>query len=164
MPLDSSLRAAPSSTRERRRRAASISVALALYGTTGVLEAARRALNVVFELDGAGRSFLRRKAIDIAVTFVLMGLVLASLIMVFVGGGFADDLFGFIGLGSDRRRHLERRSLAGRAAGGDAGLRADLLRDARRQAARRSAGSRPGAVVGVLLWLVASVGFSPYIS
>ena len=37
---------------------------LTLYGTTGALEAARRALNVVFELDGGGRSFLRRKAID----------------------------------------------------------------------------------------------------
>ena len=40
--------------------------ALALYGTTGALEAARRALNVAFELDGPGRSFLRRKAVDIA--------------------------------------------------------------------------------------------------
>ena len=28
-----------------------------------------------------------------------MALVLASLVMVFVGGGFAHDLFGFIGLG-----------------------------------------------------------------
>ena len=37
-----------------------ISVAIAFYGTTGVLEACRRALNVVFEVDG-GRSFFRRK-------------------------------------------------------------------------------------------------------
>ena len=54
---------------------------------------------MVFELDGAGRSFLRRKSTDIIFTFVLMGLVLASLIMLFVGGRFASDLFGFIGLG-----------------------------------------------------------------
>ena len=32
---------------------------------TGVLEASRRALNVVFELDGPGRSFLQRKTIDV---------------------------------------------------------------------------------------------------
>ena len=29
-----------------------------------------------------------------------MALVLVSLVMVFVGGGFAEDLLGFIGLGS----------------------------------------------------------------
>ena len=60
VPLDSSLRGAL----QHKGTAATalvISVAVALYGTTGVLEAARRALNVVFEVDG-GRSFLRRKA------------------------------------------------------------------------------------------------------
>ena len=67
---------------------------------TGALEAARRALNVVFELDGRGRSFLRRKTIDVLFAIVLMALVLASLVMVFVGGGFARDLLGFAGLGS----------------------------------------------------------------
>ena len=71
---------------------------VALYGTTGLLEAARRALNVVFGLEG-GRSFLRRKTIDVLFTIVLMALVLVSLIMVFVGGRFARDLLGFAGLG-----------------------------------------------------------------
>jgi membrane protein len=56
-----------------------------------------------FEVDG-GRSFLRRKAIDVASTFVLMALILASLVMVFVGGQFAEDLLGFIGLGSTTAR------------------------------------------------------------
>jgi membrane protein len=70
-----------------------------LYGTTGLLEGTRRALNVVFEARG-GRSFLRRKAIDAASTFGLMALVLVSLVLVFVGGGFAADLLGFLGLGS----------------------------------------------------------------
>ena len=46
-----------------------------------------------------GRSFLRRKTIDVLSTLVLMALVLASLVMVFLGGGFADDLLGFVGLG-----------------------------------------------------------------
>ena len=75
---------------------------LAFYGTTGVLEAARRALNVVFEISG--RSFLRRKAVDIASTAVLMALILVSLVLAFVGGGFAQDLLGFLGLGEDVAR------------------------------------------------------------
>src|SRR3954454_14848064 len=77
-----------------------IGIVVAFYGMTGALEAARRALNVVFELEGSGRSFLRRKSTDIVFTFALMGLVLASLTMLLVGGQFASDLFGFIGRGS----------------------------------------------------------------
>ena len=84
VPLDSSLRSAF----QHKGTAATtlaISVVVALYGTTGALEAARRALNVVFEVDG-GRSFLRRKAVDIGSTVVLMALILVSLVLAFVGG------------------------------------------------------------------------------
>jgi membrane protein len=101
-PLDSSLRTALQA-KGTAATALAISVAVALYGTTGVLEAARRALNVVFDVPG-GRSFLRRKAIDVASTLVLMTLILASLVMVFVGGRFAEDLLGFIGLGPTAAR------------------------------------------------------------
>src|SRR5918999_3371516 len=97
-PIDRSLRQALDSE-ETAATALVLSVPLALYGATGALEAARRALNVVFELTGEGRGFFRRKAIDVASTFVLMTLVLASLVMVFVGGPLARDLLGFIGLG-----------------------------------------------------------------
>src|SRR5918911_2223196 len=83
-PLDRSLRGALQS-KGTAATALVISVMVAFYGTTGALEAARRALNVVFEVR-RGRSFLRRQAIDVASTVVLMVLVLASLIMVFVGG------------------------------------------------------------------------------
>src|SRR6476646_3254159 len=51
----------------------------ALYGLTGVLEAMRRALNVVFGVEH-GRSFLHRKARDIASSFILVGLVVITLI------------------------------------------------------------------------------------
>src|SRR3954466_8227780 len=77
-----------------------VGIVVAFYGMTGALEAARRALNVVFELDGTGRSFLRRKTTDVLTAIVLMALVLASGVMVFVGGDFARDLLGFVGLGS----------------------------------------------------------------
>src|SRR3954471_4404262 len=56
-----------------------IGIVTALYGTTGVLEAARRALNVAFGVEH-GRSFLHRKARDIVSTFLLMGLVTVTLV------------------------------------------------------------------------------------
>ena len=139
-----------------------ISVLLAFYGTTGVLEACRRALNVVFEVDG-GRSFFQRKFVDVISTIVLLTLALVTGILVFVGGGFAEDLLGFIGLGPEA---------------------ADVWSVARWPAALLSAmlafsfvyyitpdvkprawhWITPGAIVGVLLWLLASWGFSTYIS
>jgi membrane protein len=162
VPLDSSLRQAL----QHKGTAATtfvISTALTLYGTTGVLEAARRALNVVFEIDGGGRSFLRRKSTDIVFTFVLMGLVLASLIMLFVGGRFASDLFGFIGLGPTA-------SSIWNVARWPGALAMTMLiftliyyvtPDVEQRAFRWVT---PGAFVGVLIWITASVGFSIYIS
>src|SRR5690349_2482796 len=69
MPLDSSLRGALRS-KGTAVTTLVLSVIVVLYGTTGALEAARRALNVVFEAR-SGRSFLRRKAIDSASTLVV---------------------------------------------------------------------------------------------
>ena len=67
VPLDSSLRAALQA-KGTAATALVISVVVALYGTTGVLEAARRALNVVFE-PSSGRSFLTaqdgRRGLDV---------------------------------------------------------------------------------------------------
>lgn len=70
-----------------------IGVIAALYGTTGVLEAARRALNVAYRVEN-GRSFVRRKARDVASSFILIGLVVVTLVLVFVGGTLADHVFG----------------------------------------------------------------------
>ncbi len=160
-PLDTSLQRALQN-KGTAATAVAISVAVALYGTTGVLEAARRALNVVFEIDN-GRSFLRRKLIDVASTIVLGALVLVTGILVFVGGGFADDLLGFIGLGP---------------------IAADVWNIARWPAAllvamlvfsfiyfitpdvkqRSWRWMTPGAATGVVLWLLASWGFSTYIA
>src|SRR5205085_7045599 len=55
--------------------ALAVAVVTALYGITGVLEAARRALNVAFGVD-KGRSFFQRKARDIASSVILIVLVL----------------------------------------------------------------------------------------
>ncbi len=160
-PLDSSLRAAL----QAKGTAATtlvVSIVIALYGTTGVLEAARRALNVVFEVP-AGRSFLHRKAVDIASTFVLMTLILASLVMVFVGGGFAEDLLGFIGLGHTA-------AVVWSIARWPAALLVAMLVFAFVYYVTPDVKQRsfkwltPGAVAGVLVWLAASYGLSTYLS
>ena len=159
--IDSSLRGALQH-KGTAAGALAVSVVTALYGTTGFLEAVRRALNVVFETDG-GRSFLRRKAIDVVSTVVLMTLGLVSLILMFVGGGFARDLFGFIGLGSTA---AEIWAVARWPA---ALLSATLVfswiyyvtPDVHHRAFRWVT---PGAAVGVVAWILVSAGLSVYIS
>ena len=160
-PLDRSLRGALQS-KGTAATALVISVAVALYGTTGALEASRRALNVVFEVDG-GRSFVRRKTIDVASTFVLMALVLASLVLAFVGGRFAEDLLGFIGLGSTAARawNLARWPGAVAIAMLVFAFVYYVTPDVQQRSFRRVT---PGAAVGVLLWLLASFGLSAYVS
>jgi membrane protein len=139
-----------------------VSVLVALYGTTGVLEAARRALNVVFEVEN-GRSFLRRKAVDVVSSVILMTLVLASLVMVFVGGRFAEDMFGFIGLGSTASKiwSLARWPGAFVAATLAFAYIYYVTPDVRQ---RSFTWITPGAILGVLCWLIASIGLSTYVS
>jgi membrane protein len=160
-PVDRSLRRALQS-KETAATALALSTVVALYGTTGALEAARRALNVVFEVNG-GRSFLHRKTLDIASTFVLMGLVLVSLVMVFVGGAFAEDLLGFIGLGSTVADiwNIARWPGALLVAMLVFALIYYVTPDVQQRSFRWVT---PGAIVGVLLWLAASLGFSAYVS
>ncbi len=139
-----------------------IGVVLAFYGTTGVLEAARRALNVVFEIEGAGRSFLRRKAIDVASTILLLALLLPTAVLVFVGGSFADDLLGFIGLGPTAAQiwSIARWPAAVAVAMLVFAYVYYVTPDVQQRAFRWVT---PGAFVGVLLWLLASLAFSEYI-
>jgi membrane protein len=160
-PLDSSLRAA---LRHKGTAvtALALSVVLALYGATGVLEACRRALNVVFEVR-TGRSFLRRKAIDSASTIVLLVLTLTSLVLVFVGGRFARDLLGFVGLGPTAAHiwAIARWPGAVFVAMLVFSFIYYVTPDVQHRAFHWIT---PGAVAGVLLWLAASFGFSLYLS
>ena len=161
MPLDSSLRGAL----QHKGTAATtlvISIVVALYGTTGVLEAARRAMNVIFRVKH-GRRFLTRKSIDVASSIVLMVMVLATLVLVFVGGRFADDLLGFIGVGGDGAKiwSLVRWPLAVAVAMlAFAGVYY-VTPDVKQRSFRFVL---PGAVVAVVLWLIASFAFSTYVS
>ena len=160
-PLDRSLEQALQN-KGTAATALAISVAVALYGTTGVLEAARRALNVVFEIE-SGRSFLRRKLVDVASTVVLLALALVTGILVFVGGGFADDLLGFIGLGPTAADvwNIARWPAALLMAMLVFSFIYFITPDVQQRSWRWMT---PGAVTGVVLWLLASWGFSTYIS
>jgi membrane protein len=161
-PVDRSLRAAFQS-KGTATTTLIIGIVVAFYGMTGALEATRRALNVVFELEGTGRSFLRRKTIDVLLALVLMVLVLASLVMVFVGGRVGRDLLGFVGLGSTGADIWSVARWPG------AVLVATLVfaliyyvtPDVKPRGFRWIT---PGAGVGVVLWLLASVGLSQYVS
>ena len=161
VPLDSSLRTAL----QHKGTAATtlvISIFLAFYGTTGVLEASRRAMNVIFRVKH-GRRFLTRKAIDVAVSIVLMLMFLTTMVLIFVGGHFADDLLGYAGIGGDGAKiwSLVRWPLAvGVAMLGFAGIYY-VIPDVRHHSFKFAL---PGAVVAVLLWLIASLAFSTYIS
>jgi membrane protein len=155
-PLNAAVRAA---LKSKGTAAASLALATvtALYGTTGYLEAARRALNVVFHAQRS-RSFVRRKLIDVASTLVLLALVLMTVVLMFAGGGLAREALG-----------APAASLWRVARWPGAFLTALLVfsfiyyvtPDARGGAIRRVA---PGAVAGVALWLAVSAAFSTYLA
>lgn len=91
-PLTVAVRAALKS-RGTAAAALVLAVVTALYGATGYLESARRALDVVFAAP-RGRSFVHRKLIDVASTLVLLALVLSTLVLMFAGGGIAREILG----------------------------------------------------------------------
>jgi len=160
-PLDRSLRSALQS-KGTAATALAISLVLALYGTTGALEAARRSLNVVFDVE-SGRGFFRRKTVDVVSTLLLMALVLVSLVLVFVGGGFARDLFGFIGLGATAAEiwNVARWPCALAVAMLVFAYVYYVTPDVKHRAFHWLT---PGAAIGVLLWLLASLGLSTYLA
>ena len=79
-----------------------IGIALSMYGASGAFGAAGRALNRVMRVD-EGRGIVRRKALDLACTLVVIVVAVVALLLVFLGGGVARQLFGELGLGATAR-------------------------------------------------------------
>ncbi len=139
-----------------------IGIALSMYGAGSAFAAAGRALNRVMRVD-EGRGIVRRKALDLACTLVVIVLAVVALLLVFLGGGVARQLFGDLGLGATA---------------------ADVWNVLRWPAAvvvamtafafvywtapdRRGAQFRlisAGAAVAVAIWLAASAGFFVYVA
>jgi membrane protein len=138
-----------------------VSVLLALNGASGAFGAAGRALNVAYGLEES-RGMVRRKLTDLATTLVVIVLFAIVLASIFLGGQIADDLFGKIGLGSTAAAiwSYARWPVALVAAMVAYGIVYGLAPDIE---PRRVRWITPGAVVGVVLWIVLSLGFSIYV-
>lgn len=137
-------------------------LAVALNGASGAFGAAGRALNVVFRVE-EGRGFVRRKAADVAWTVVVLVLVFVTLVLVFLGGRLVDDAFALLGLG-DTATAVWRIARWPAAMGTTMLLYAIVYYAAPNVRVRRFQWITPGALVGVVLWILASAGFFLYVA
>jgi membrane protein len=110
-----------------------------------------------------GRGFVRHKLSDLAWTIVVIVLALVALFSVFLGGGLASDLFGTIGLG-ETAAGIWRVARWFVAIAAVLGVYAIVYAFAPNVDPRRVRIVTPGATVGVLVWIVASIGFFFYVS
>ena len=131
----------------------------AIYGLTGVLEAQRRALNVVFKVE-RGRTFIHRKARDIVSIVILIGLILITLILVFVGGSLANHVFGhnFASVWNVLRWPVA--VFVAMVAFAYVYYATPDLPDEDKKFRFMT----PGAFVAVIIWIAVSWGFSQYLS
>jgi membrane protein len=138
-----------------------VSVLLALYGASGAFGAAGRALNRIYGVD-EDRGLVRRKLIDLGCTLLVILLLIVVLVAVFLGGGLAADVFGTIGLGDVAASvwQVARWFVAFGAALLAYALVYAFAPDVE---PRRLRWLTPGAVAGVVIWLVASALFGIYV-
>jgi membrane protein len=160
--LQASLREAISKSSGAVSVALFVGLATALYGASGAFGAAGRALNAVYGMTEQ-RGFVRQKAENLGFTIVVILLAIIALGSVFLGGGIADDLFGKIGLGNTAATvwTYVRWLVALFAA---IVIYAVVYAFAPAITPRRFRWISPGAAAGVLIWIVASIGFFFYVS
>jgi membrane protein len=139
-----------------------IGAATALWGASGAFGAAGRALNVVWRVE-EGRGFVRKKATDLASTLIVLVLVIITVVLIFLGGGLAADVLGLLGLGDTAA--IAWRILRWPAAVAVAMLvYAIVYYAAPNVRVHKFQWITPGAVMGVLAWMVASGLFFLYVS
>ncbi len=139
-----------------------IALGTSLWGASGAFGAVGRALNIVWRVE-EGRNFIRKKAHDLMWTLILLVLVLMTFVLIFVGGDVARDLLGTIGLGDVGADIwlLARWPLALVLA---MMVYAIVYYAAPNVEVPRFQFLTPGAVIGVVAWIVASAGFFFYVS
>ena len=160
--LDASLSALVSSAGGAVSFALVLGIAIALYGAAGAFGGAGRALNDVYGVEET-RSFVTHKLSDLGWTLVVIVLALIALLSVFLGGGLAGDLFGTIGLG-DTAAEIWRYARWGVAILAVLAIYAIVFAFAPNISPRRVRVITPGAITGVLIWMIASAGFFFYVS
>jgi membrane protein len=138
-----------------------ISVLLGLNGASGAYAAAGRALNAIHGVHDE-RGFVRGKLENVGMTLVVLALILVVLVAVFLGGGIVDDIARGLGLGHTTASvwGIARWPLAVVAAMGVYSVVYAYGPAIRPPALRWIT---PGATVGVVLWMLASLGFAIYI-
>ena len=139
-----------------------IGLALSLNSASGAFSAVGRALNRVWRVE-EGRGLITRKLNDLMWTLAVLTLVIVTFVLVFLGGGLAADVLGLIGLGQTAADvwTIVRWPLAL--------VSAMLVYSVVYYAApnvevRRWQWVSPGAVFGVVTWILASGLFFLYVS
>ena len=139
-----------------------IGLATAMWGAAGAFGSVGAALNQVFRVE-EGRGFVKHKLHNLGWTLLLILLAAVTLMLLFLGGGIASDLLGKIGLGDSAVMVWNILRWPG------ALLVAMLVYAVVYYAApnveiRHFRYITPGAVFGVVLWIVASAAFFLYVS
>ncbi len=139
-----------------------LAVIFALYGASGAYAAAGRALNVVFRYEEKRHWYFRRPT-EAVTTLGLVVLIALTMTLVFLGGGFADDVLGSIGLGHTARQiwSLARWPVALLLA---IVICAFVYAYAPYSPQRKFRCFSPGALIAVTIWLAASIGFFLYVA
>jgi membrane protein len=139
-----------------------IGLVTALNGASGAFGAAGRALNKIFRVQ-EGRGFVKHKLNDLLWTLVVMALALVTFVLIFLGGGLASAVLGKIGLGDTVASiWLVARWPAALAVA--MMIYAIVYYAAPNVEVRHFRWITPGAIVGVLLWILASASFFLYVS
>jgi membrane protein len=139
-----------------------LGLATSLYGASGAFGAVGRALNVIWRVE-EGRGFVRKKATDVLWTLLCLALLLVTLVLVFLGGSLAADVFGAIGLG-DTAASIWAYARWPLALCSMMVLYALIYYQAPNVEVRRFRLITPGAVFGVVTWILASAAFFLYVS
>jgi membrane protein len=139
-----------------------IGLVTALWGAAGAFGSVGLALNQVFRVE-EGRGFVKHKLVNLFWTLVLILLAAVTLMLLFLGGGLAEDVLGKIGLGDSAVEVWNILRWPG------ALLVAMLVYAVVYYAApnveiRHWRYITPGAVFGVVAWILASAGFFLYVS
>ena len=139
-----------------------IGLATAMWGAAGAFGSVGAALNQVWRVE-EGRGFVSHKLENLGWTLLLIALALLTCVLLFLGGGLAGDVLGKIGLG-------DTAVTVWGVARWPAALLAAMLVYAVVYYAAPNVDVRhwryitPGAVSGVVMWIVASALFFVYVS
>jgi membrane protein len=139
-----------------------LGIALSMYGASGGFAAAGRALNRVMRVD-EGRGIVRRKALDLAWTLVVIVVGVVALLLVFLGGGVARQLFGELGLGATAADVWNVLRWPAAVVVAMTGFAFVYWTAPNRRGAQFRLISA-GAAVAVAVWLAASAGFFVYVA